>query len=175
MAETEHTDVAHLRPVRRMHITLTVNREPVTREVDVRTTLADFLRHDLRLTGTHVGCEQGVCGACTVLVDGTPMRSCILYAVQGAGHEIDTVEGLSENDELHPVQAAFLAHHALQCGFCTAGFIMTTVEFLRREPNPTRAQVREALSGSLCRCTGYQAIIDAVMSLSAGSSGGSNG
>jgi carbon-monoxide dehydrogenase small subunit len=125
--------------------------------------LSDFLRHELRLTGTHVGCEHGVCGACTVLVDGQPARSCLMLAVQADGTEIMTVEGLAPGpDTLHPIQEAFWEAHGLQCGFCTPGFLMTSLVLLRDTPRPTEEQIRAALSGNLCRCTGYQNIVTAV-------------
>jgi len=145
----------------------TVNGRRHAREVEARLLLSDFLRHDLGLTGTHVGCEHGVCGACTILVDGTPMRSCLILAVQANGRELATVEGLAPGpDRLHPLQEAFRAAHALQCGFCTPGILMTMAAFLDEHPAPTESEVREALSGNLCRCTGYQNIVDAVLSLS---------
>ncbi len=145
-------------------ITLTVNGVPCTRTVEPRTLLSDFLRHDLDLTGTHVGCEHGSCGACTVLLDGESVRSCILLAVQADGHEVTTVEGLAPGPEqLHPLQQAFRDAHGLQCGYCTPGFLMTLLPFLRDCPQPTEADVREAISGNLCRCTGYQNIVDAVL------------
>jgi aerobic-type carbon monoxide dehydrogenase small subunit (CoxS/CutS family) len=148
-------------------VTTTVNGQRHTRRVEARLLLSDFIRHELGLTGTHVGCEHGVCGACTILVDGTPMRSCLLLAVQANGHEIATVEGLAPGpDRLHPLQEAFRATHALQCGFCTPGILMTMTAFLKEKPSPTEAEVREALSGNLCRCTGYQHIVDAVLSVS---------
>ena len=141
-----------------------VNGETHRRDVEARTLLSDFLRHDLRLTGTHVGCEHGVCGACTVLLDGEPVRSCLMFAVQADGHEIDTVEGLAESDgRLHPLQEAFWDSHGLQCGFCTAGILMTLVPFMEENPDPTENEIRHALSGNLCRCTGYQHIVDAVL------------
>ncbi len=125
--------------------------------------LSDFLRHELGLTGTHVGCEQGVCGACTILFDGQPMRACLIFAVQANGHELTTVEGLAESQtDLHPIQEAFWEAHGLQCGFCTPGFLMTLVPFVQENPNPTEAEIREAISGNLCRCTGYQHIVQAV-------------
>ena len=144
-------------------IRLTVNGRAYERTVEVRKTLADFLRDDLDLTGTHLGCEHGVCGACTVVVDGDAVRSCLLFAAQMHGHEIQTVEGLAQGDTLNPLQEAFRDHHGLQCGFCTPGFLMTLTCFLRETPNPTEAQVREAISGNLCRCTGYQNIVAAVL------------
>jgi aerobic-type carbon monoxide dehydrogenase small subunit (CoxS/CutS family) len=145
-------------------ISTTVNGKRYTRQVEARLLLCDFIRHELGLTGTHVGCEHGVCGACTILVDGTPMRACLMLAVQANGHEIATVEGLAPGpDQLHPLQEAFRATHALQCGFCTPGILMTMSAFLSENPSPTESEVREALSGNLCRCTGYQNIVDAVL------------
>lgn len=144
-------------------ISLTVNGKKYSREVEARILLSDFLRHELDLTGTHVGCEHGVCGACTILLDGEPVRSCLMFAVQADGHEIETVEGLAlGEDELHPVQQAFWDAHGLQCGFCTPGILMTVVAFLKENPNPTDLEIREAISGNLCRCTGYQNIVSAV-------------
>ncbi len=141
-----------------------VNGRAYQREVESRQLLSDFLRHELGLTGTRVGCEHGVCGACTVLLDGQPVRSCLLFAVQSEGCELATVEGLAVSaEELHPVQQAFRDSHALQCGFCTAGILMTMVPFLEANSDPTEAEVRSALSGNLCRCTGYQHIVDAVL------------
>jgi carbon-monoxide dehydrogenase small subunit len=126
--------------------------------------LSDFLRHDLLLAGTHVGCEHGVCGACTVLLDGAPVRSCLMLAVQANGHELSTVEGLATlAGELHPVQQAMHDHHGLQCGYCTPGILMTMTAFLQENPQPSEHEVREALSGNLCRCTGYQNIVDAML------------
>jgi len=147
----------------RHSVKTTVNGTVFEREAEPRELLSDFLRQDLELTGTHVGCEHGVCGACTVLFDGTPVRSCLMLAVQADGHEITTVEGLTPNpDELHPLQEAFWQSHGLQCGFCTPGFLMTLVPFLEENPDPTEAEIRAAISGNLCRCTGYQHIVDAV-------------
>jgi carbon-monoxide dehydrogenase small subunit len=144
-------------------ISLTVNGTSYTRAVEPRLLLADFLRHDLRLTGTHVGCEHGVCGACTVLVDNEPARSCLMLAVQAEGCSITTVEGLAQGeDTLHPVQDAFWEAHALQCGFCTSGMLISTVALLRERPHPSDDEIRAALSGNLCRCTGYQNIVKAV-------------
>jgi len=143
-------------------IELTVNGEHRRASADVRTTLADFLRDDLGLTGTHVGCEHGVCGACTVLVDGASVRSCLMLAVQAAGHEVTTIEGVADGDRFHPVQQGFYECHSFQCGFCTPGFVMTTVELLADDPDPDEAGIREALSGNICRCTGYESIIDGV-------------
>jgi len=147
----------------------TVNGQPVEAEVEPRLLLSDFLRHELGLTGTHVGCEHGVCGACTVLVDGEAVRSCLMLAVQADGSELRTVEGLAEaapavggEETLHPLQEAFREEHALQCGFCTAGILMTMVPFLEAHPDPDEPAIRHALSGNLCRCTGYQHIVEAV-------------
>ena len=145
-------------------VKLTVNGRIYEREVEARLLLSDFLRHDLGLTGTHVGCEHGVCGACTILLDGDPVRSCLILAVQADGRELTTVEGLAAaSGELHPLQQAFWEAHGLQCGFCTPGFLMTLVPFLEENPSPTEHEVRQALSGNLCRCTGYQHIVDAVL------------
>ena len=144
------------------NVTVTVNGTQYERTVEPRLLLSDFLRHELGLTGTHVGCEHGVCGACTVLFDGEPVRSCLMFAVQANGHEILTVEGLGTMDDLHPLQEAFQEAHAVQCGFCTPGFLMGLVPFLEQNPNPTEEEIREAISGNLCRCTGYQHIVDAV-------------
>jgi carbon-monoxide dehydrogenase small subunit len=132
-------------------------------QVPARRLLSDFLRHDLRLTGTHVGCEHGVCGACTVLVDGKPMRSCLLLAVSATDHEVTTVEGLGTPDAMHPVQQAFRECHGLQCGFCTPGFLTTVAAFVEENPDPTEEEAREAVSGNLCRCTGYQNIVASVL------------
>ena len=141
-------------------IAVTVNGVRHEREVEVRLTLADFLRQHLELTGTHLGCEHGVCGACTVLCEGHSVRSCLMLAVQANGRELTTIEGLAPAPgRLHPLQQAFSDNHGLQCGFCTAGILMTLVEFLREHPEPTEEEVRKALSGNLCRCTGYQGIV----------------
>ena len=146
-----------------LSITITVNEKEYKREVEPRLLLSDFLRHELGLTGTHVGCEHGVCGACTILFDGESMRSCLIFAVQADGHTITTVEGLAKDkDDLHPIQQAFWEAHGLQCGYCTPGILMTLVPFLKQNPNPTEDEIRHALSGNLCRCTGYQHIVDAV-------------
>ena len=146
-----------------MHsISVVVNGSRHQQSVEARLLLSDFLRHDLGLTGTHVGCEHGVCGACTVLLDGEPVRSCLMFAVQADGHQVQTVEGLSQGEALHPLQQAFQANHALQCGFCTPGILMTLVAFLRDNPNPEEQKIREAISGNLCRCTGYANIVEAV-------------
>ncbi len=147
----------------RHRVSLKVNGRDYERQVEARLLLSDFLRHELDLTGTHVGCEHGVCGACTVLLDGEPVRSCLLLAVQADGRELQTVEGLAAGpDELHPLQEAFREAHGLQCGFCTAGILMTLVPFLEEHPDPGEEEIRHALSGNLCRCTGYQHIVDAV-------------
>ena len=145
-------------------ISLTVNGKGYEHEVEVRLTLADFLRHSLGLTGTHLGCEHGVCGACTILLDGRTARSCLMLAVLAHEHEITTVEGLAPNaEELSPLQEAFRDNHGLQCGFCTPGMLTTLTEFLRDNPDPTEAEVRIAISGNLCRCTGYQGIVAAAL------------
>ncbi|HJR78694.1 MAG TPA: (2Fe-2S)-binding protein [Anaerolineales bacterium] len=149
-------------------ITITVNEKVYQRQVEPRMLLSDFLRHELGLTGTHVGCEHGVCGACTILFDGESARSCLLFAVQADGHQIATVEGLASPNGggteagLHPIQQAFWEAHGLQCGYCTPGILMTLVPFLKQNPDPTEDEIRHALSGNLCRCTGYQHIVDAV-------------
>jgi aerobic carbon-monoxide dehydrogenase small subunit len=143
-------------------IRVIVNGRMVDRTVPVRLLLSDFLRGTLGLTGTHVGCEHGVCGCCTILLDGEPVRSCIIFAVQADGHELTTVEGITPGGRLHPLQEAFRDEHALQCGFCTPGFLMTLLPFLERNPRPSDREIREALSGNLCRCTGYQNIVRAV-------------
>jgi aerobic-type carbon monoxide dehydrogenase small subunit (CoxS/CutS family) len=146
-------------------MTVTVNGVNFQRRVESRTLLSDFLRHDLGLAGTHVGCEHGVCGACTILLDGEPVRSCLMFAVQAESREISTVEGLAGIDgEYHPLQQAMHDHHGLQCGYCTPGILMTMTAFLEENLSPSEEQVREALSGNLCRCTGYQNIVDAVIS-----------
>jgi carbon-monoxide dehydrogenase small subunit len=145
-------------------VSLTVNGKKYEAEAEVRLTLADFIRHTLGLTGTHLGCEHGVCGACTILLDGRTARSCLMLAVQADGHEISTVEGLAPGpDALNPLQEAFRDNHGLQCGFCTPGMLMTLTEFLRDNPNPTELEVRIAISGNLCRCTGYQGIVAAAL------------
>jgi carbon-monoxide dehydrogenase small subunit len=143
-------------------IDVTVNGRSYRRAVEPRLLLSDFLRHHLHLTGTHVGCEHGVCGACTVLVDGAPARACLMLAIQSDGARITTVEGLSNGEALHPVQQAFWDAHGLQCGFCTSGMLISTVALLRERPDPSDAEIRQALSGNLCRCTGYQNIVRAV-------------
>jgi carbon-monoxide dehydrogenase small subunit len=144
-------------------ITITVNDKEYKREVEPRLLLSDFLRHELGLTGTHVGCEHGVCGACTILFDGESARSCLMFAVQANGHHLTTVEGLAaDKDNLHPLQQSFWEAHGLQCGYCTPGILMTLIPFLKQNPDPSEDEIRHALSGNLCRCTGYQHIVDAV-------------
>jgi carbon-monoxide dehydrogenase small subunit len=144
-------------------IAIHINGRAVEGEVEPRLLLADFIRDNAGLTGTHLGCEHGVCGACTVQLDGKPVRSCLMFAVQAHGHDIATVEGMApDSSSLHPLQQAFHESHALQCGFCTPGILMTMDAFLREEPDPTPAAIRSALAGNLCRCTGYQNIITAV-------------
>jgi aerobic-type carbon monoxide dehydrogenase small subunit (CoxS/CutS family) len=144
-------------------ITVRVNGAARTESVEARKTLADFLRDDLDLTGTHVGCEHGVCGACTVIVDGRPVRSCLMLAVQAAGHEVTTIEGLAPDGTLSPLQQAMWDSHSFQCGFCTPGFVMQATAFLSARPDAGEREIREALSGNICRCTGYQSIIDGVL------------
>jgi len=144
-------------------IAVEVNGTRHEREVAVRLTLADFLRHDLGLTGTHLGCEHGVCGACTVLLDGRSVRGCLTLAVQADGASVTTVEGLADGDRLSPLQQAFIDHHALQCGYCTPGMLTTLTEFLRDNPDPGEEEVRIAISGNLCRCTGYTGIVNAAL------------
>ncbi len=145
-------------------VSMRVNGVDYQRSVEPRLLLSDFLRHELQLTGTHVGCEHGVCGACTILLDGEAVRSCLMFAIQAEGHELTTVEGLAPGGELelHPLQLAFRDAHALQCGFCTPGILMTLIPFLRDTPAPNDEEIRHALAGNLCRCTGYQHIVDAV-------------
>ena len=145
------------------HIHLTVNGRVYERTAPVRMTLADFLREELNLTGTHLGCEHGVCGACTILYNGAAVRSCLMLAVQADGAELMTVEGLAQGDTLHPLQQAFQEYHALQCGFCTPGFLMTAYALLQETPHPSRDEVREAISGNICRCTGYAPIVQAIV------------
>ena len=154
--------------MQRRAVRLRVNGLPAEFEAEPRTTLADALRHELGLTGTHVGCEHGVCGACTVVVDGLAVRACLMLAVQGDGAEIMTVEGLCEGHKLGVLQAAFRRHHALQCGFCTPGILMTAHALLTEEPDVDETRVREVLSGNLCRCTGYLPIVEAVLDARAG-------
>jgi carbon-monoxide dehydrogenase small subunit len=148
--------------MRKVAMTLTVNGRRRSAEVEPRLLLVDFLRHELGLTGTHVGCEQGVCGACTVLLDGRTARSCLHFAAAVDGADVRTVEGLAEGDALHPVQEAFHRHHALQCGYCTPGFLLTAIELLERDPEPDEAAIRRALTNNICRCTGYANIVRAV-------------
>lgn len=151
-------------PVRTRLVRIEVNGVVYEREVEVRRSLGDFLREDLDLTGTHLGCEHGVCGACTVQVDGEAVRSCIMLAVQADDRRVKTIEGMAQTDgTLHPIQQAFWDHKGQQCGFCTGGMVLATEDFLRRNPAPTREQVREAMSGNLCRCTGYQFIVDSIL------------
>jgi carbon-monoxide dehydrogenase small subunit len=145
-----------------LQITLTINGKTYTGSVEPRRSLVDFIRADLGLTGTHVGCEHGVCGACTILMNGHSVRSCLLFAIQANGAELTTIEGLAQGRELHPIQQAFKQHHALQCGFCTPAMILTTLELLRDNPHPTEDEIRVGLSGNLCMCTGYVNIIRAV-------------
>jgi carbon-monoxide dehydrogenase small subunit len=143
-------------------VRLRVNGAEHERSVEVRKSLADFLRDDLDLTGTHVGCEHGVCGACTVLLEGEPVRSCLLLAVQADGASLTTVEGLADGERLHPLQQAFWDHHGLQCGFCTPGILLTAKALLEENPHPSEEEIREAISGNLCRCTGYHFIVEAI-------------
>jgi len=144
-------------------VNLTVNGEEVSGVVEARHTLAEFLREDLELTGTHLACEHGVCGSCTVLVDGATARSCLMLAVQADGRSVETIEGVGTVEHLHPVQQGFYERHAFQCGYCTPGFVMTTVALLAANTEPNEHEIREALSGNLCRCTGYQSIVDGVL------------
>jgi aerobic carbon-monoxide dehydrogenase small subunit len=144
-------------------ISITVNGELRTAAAEARKTLADFLRDDLDLTGTHVGCEHGVCGACTVLVDDEPVRSCLMFAVQARGADVTTIEGLAPDGELNPLQHALWESHSFQCGFCTPGFVMQITALLAERSQPSEAEIREALSGNICRCTGYQSIVDGVL------------
>ena len=147
---------------KKIDITVTVNGIEYQRAVEPRMLLVDFIRHELGLTGTHAGCEHGVCGTCTILFDGQAMRSCLMFAVQANGHEVRTVESLGTAEELHPLQESFREAHALQCGYCTPGFLMTLVPFLEENPNPTHEEIRAAASSNLCRCTGYEGIVEAV-------------
>ena len=149
-------------PAERQVIRIEVNGVPHEGEVEVRRSLGDFLREDLSLTGTHFGCEHGVCGACTVLVDGRAVRSCLMLAVQADGKAVKTIEGMAPGGKLHPIQQAFWDHKGQQCGFCTPGMILATEDFLRRNPAPTREEIREGMSGNICRCTGYQNSVKAV-------------
>lgn len=154
--------MAHSQLTDHRTIRLRVNGQEVERTVEVRKLLADFLREDLELTATHLGCEHGVCGACTVVLDGESVRSCLLFAVQAEGGELLTVEGLAEDGQMHPLQQAFWDHHALQCGFCTSGFLMSAYDLLQKNPHPSEEEIRHGLSGNLCRCTGYANIVEAV-------------
>lgn len=147
---------------KKVDIKVTVNGKLYERSVEPRMLLSDFIRHELGLTGTHTGCEHGVCGTCTVWFDGEPVRSCLMFAVQADGHEVHTVESLGTPDDLHPLQQAFMEKHALQCGFCTPGMLMTFAHFIQHHPNPTDEEIREAMAGNLCRCTGYENIVEAV-------------
>lgn len=155
-----------------LEIELTVNGRPLKGRAEPRMHLGDFLRHELDLTGTHIGCEHGVCGACTVIVDGAPVRSCLMLAVQADGTAVETVEGLASQDGLHPLQKAFTRHHALQCGFCTPGFLMSLAAYLRLHPQADEARLKAAISGNICRCTGYETILDAAIEAAAEMSGG---
>jgi aerobic carbon-monoxide dehydrogenase small subunit len=147
----------------RIALDIQVNGQTVSGIAESRTLLSDFLRHAVGMTGVHVGCEHGVCGACTILLDGRPVRSCLMFAVQATRHEITTIEGLARGKEMHPVQTAFRKHHGLQCGFCTPGMVLTAVDLLHRNPDQTEESVREGMSGNLCRCTGYEGIVHAVL------------
>ena len=149
-------------PISRIAVDITVNGQARQAFVEPRKTLADTLREDFGLTGTHLGCEHGVCGACTVMVNGEAIRSCLMLAVQARGAQVVTIEGLEQDGQMHPVQAAFRESHSFQCGFCTPGFVMSTVAFLEEEPSPSEAEIRAALSGNICRCTGYQSIVEGV-------------
>jgi aerobic carbon-monoxide dehydrogenase small subunit len=152
-------------------VSMTVNGRAVTREVEPRTLLVDFLRQHLGLTGTHVGCDTSQCGACVIHVDGRSIKACTMLAVQAEGAEVVTIEGLAKNGELHPMQAAFREHHALQCGFCTPGMIMSAVDLLKINPSPSEHEIREWLEGNLCRCTGYHNIVKAIQAAAAGARG----
>jgi carbon-monoxide dehydrogenase small subunit len=154
-------ELATVNDRRDVGVSIVVNGNVVDTEVESRVSLADFLRQDLGLTGTHVGCEHGVCGACTVLLDGQAVRSCLLFAAQADGCVVETVESLADGTNLHPLQRAFSAHHGLQCGFCTPGFLMLIVSYLAENPSATDDEIRDAISSNLCRCTGYQGILDA--------------
>ncbi len=148
-------------------VEITVNGLTYNKQVEPRRLLSDFLREDLDLRGTHVGCEHGICGACTVLMNGHTVRSCLMFAVQANGAQITTIEGLAKNGELHPLQEGFWENHGLQCGFCTPGFLLSACELLERNPDPTEQEVRVGLSGNMCRCTGYQGIVDSVLAAAA--------
>ncbi len=158
-----------------IEITVMVNGESVVRRVEPRQHLIDFLRAELELTGSHVGCEHGVCGACTVRVDGQIVRGCLMFAVQADGARVETIEGLTDTGEIADLQKAFVERNALQCGYCTPGMLITAAELLRHSPTPTRAEIREYLSGNYCRCTGYHAIVDAVESVGRARAGGGSG
>ena len=145
-------------------VTLTVNGKSVSRDVETRTLLVQFLRENLQLTGTHVGCDTSQCGACVIHIDGFSAKSCTLLAVQADGAEVTTIEGLADGDKLHPMQHAFRENHGLQCGFCTPGMVMSAIDFLKNNPNPTETEVREGLEGNICRCTGYHNIVKAILS-----------
>ena len=147
-------------------VKVTVNGQVYERQVEPRLLLSDFIRHDLGLMGTHVGCEHGMCGACTIIFDGEPVRSCLMFAVQANGHDIKTVESLGTPEKMHPLQEAFHEKHGLQCGFCTPGVLMTVVPFLEQNPHPTEDEIREAIDGNICRCTGYEKIIESVQEAS---------
>jgi aerobic-type carbon monoxide dehydrogenase small subunit (CoxS/CutS family) len=153
--------------IKKQKVNLNVNGSDYVREVEPRTLLSDFIRHDLDLTGTHVGCEQGICGSCTVLMDGLPVRSCLTFAVQAEGRPVETVESLDKNGKLSVLQNAFWEHQGLQCGFCTPGILMSMKAFLQDNPAPSRDEIRDALSGNLCRCTGYHDIVDSVVAAAA--------
>jgi aerobic-type carbon monoxide dehydrogenase small subunit (CoxS/CutS family) len=157
-----HTGAGDQAGVREKTVTVTVNGTRYERTVSVRRSLVEFIREDLGLTGSHIGCEHGVCGACTVLMDGEPIRACLMFAVQADGTELTTVEGLADGDELHPIQQAFWDNHGLQCGFCTSGILLTTYDFLKDKHGASEDEIRHALSGNLCRCTGYQGIVRSV-------------
>ncbi len=154
-----------------MQVTITVNNRSITRDVEARTLLVDFIRGELALTGTHVGCDTSQCGACTVLVDGKSIKSCTMLAVEADGHEVSTIESLEKNGELHPMQAAFRECHGLQCGFCTPGMVMSTVDLLQNNANPSEPEIREWLEGNICRCTGYHNIVKAVQHCASGTKG----
>lgn len=153
----------------RQTIRCRINGQEIEREVEVRKLLADFIREDLGLTATHLGCEHGVCGACTVNLNSESVRSCLLFAVQADGGDLLTVEGLAKDGQMHPLQQSFWDHHALQCGFCTSGFLMSAYDLLQKNPHPTEEEARQGLSGNLCRCTGYANIVKAVMATAEGS------
>jgi carbon-monoxide dehydrogenase small subunit len=157
---------------RLVDVTITVNGEPVSRRVEARQHLVDFLREELQLTGSHVGCEHGACGACTLRVEGEIVRGCLMLAAQADGLRVDTIEGLAESGEIADLQEAFLERNALQCGYCTPGMLLTAAELLARRPRPSRVEIRVYLSGNYCRCTGYQAIVDAIEAVAQKRSGG---